>query len=208
VGEQHEFRFRTRDGRLIDGLVSSNPIPGPAGEYLGTVAFVTDLTERKRSSETLARSERHYRTLVELTGTGYVVIDLQGRVLDANAEYVRLAGQQRLEELLGRSVVEWTAEYDRERNAREVAASLPRGGVSNLEVDYQHADGRIIPILINAAIIDDPERGKVIQALCRDVSSRRAAEQALRESQDRYALSVEGASAGIWDWDIATGTVF
>ncbi len=208
VGEQHEFRFRTRDGRLIDGLVSSNPIQGPAGEYLGAVAFVTDLTERNRASETLARSERHYRTLVELTGTGYVIIDLQGRVLDANAEYVRLAGHGRLEELLGRSVVEWTAEYDRARNAREVEASLPRGGVTNLEVDYRHPDGRIIPVLINAAIIDDPERGKVFQALCRDMSSRRAAEQALRESEDRYALSVEGASAGIWDWDVATGTVF
>src|SRR4051794_25816865 len=70
-----------------------------------------DLTERKRMEEALQNSEDKYRTLVETTATGYLIIDSDGKVLDANAEYVRLTGHKTLQEILGRSVTEWTAPH-------------------------------------------------------------------------------------------------
>ena len=75
-------------------------------------------TERKQAEEDLRESEEKYRTLLETTNTGFVLTDLTGKVLDANDEYARLTGHERRDEILGRSIVEWTAAYDKERNAK------------------------------------------------------------------------------------------
>ena len=76
---------------------------------------------RKRDEQALRASEINYRTLVEMTGTGYLILDLQGRVLDANQEYVRMTGHGELREIIGRSVIEWTAEKAKQWNAEAVA---------------------------------------------------------------------------------------
>ena len=66
-----------------------------------------------RQMEELKESRDKYSALIETTSTGFVILDSQGRVLDANAEYVRLSGHRELREILGRPVTEWTAEYER-----------------------------------------------------------------------------------------------
>jgi PAS domain S-box-containing protein len=58
-----------------------------------------------------------YRLLIEAADTGFVILDEAGQVLDANAEYVRLSGRERLEQILGRPVTQWTTLEHRERNA-------------------------------------------------------------------------------------------
>ena len=191
------------DGEERHLLGNVIPLRDEAGRARGAVAAFVDITARRGIEEALRASERKYRTLVDLTSTGYVIIDSEGRVLDANAEYVRLTGHRELAEIRGRSVTEWTAPYDVERNAAEVRAAARVGSVTNLEVDYQHAGGAVVAIEINAAIQDD---GTIV-ALCRDVTSRRQAAEALRRSEERYALAASSAHAGVWDWNVRTGEV-
>jgi len=69
----------------------------------------------------LRESENKYRTLVETTDTGFVILDEKGRVLDANLEYVHLTGHASLEEIAGRSVIEWTAAYEKDKNEEAVS---------------------------------------------------------------------------------------
>src|ERR1039458_4421613 len=82
---------------------------------------------RQRAEQALQESERKYKTLVETTATGFVILDEGGRVLDANAEYVRMSGHRTLEEIRGRAVVEWTAVHDRVRNAEAVVDCMRCG---------------------------------------------------------------------------------
>ena len=119
-----------------------------------------------------------YRQLVETTGTGYVILDGHGGIVDANAEYLRISGHRTLEEVLGRTVMEWTAPYDVDRNANEVEKCYRQGFVRQLEIDYVHADGEIIPIDINATCLDT-EDGRQIVCLCRDITERRAGPERL-----------------------------
>jgi len=48
-----------------------------------------------------------------------------------------------VDEILGREVIDWTAPYDLERNRNEVINCFKNGSIKNLEIDYQHADGKI-----------------------------------------------------------------
>ena len=157
--------------------------------------LVTDRTQA------LGESEAKYRYLIETTDTGYLILDGQGRVVDANAEYVRISGHQALSEILGRSVVEWTAPYDRERNAREAEKCLQEGAVRQLDVDYVGPSGNLIPVEINASVIDT-KQGKRILALCRDVTERRRAETALKQSHDELHALYQGMDDGVLVADI------
>ena len=135
-----------------------------------------------RNEQTLKESEAQYRTLIDTTGTGYVVVDEQGRVLDANAVYIHMAGYNELEEIRGRSVVEWTAPYDLEKNARAVRECFFKGFIRNFDVDYRDSSGRITPIEINATVVNKKDSVQIV-TLCRDISGRRKAEEALRASE-------------------------
>lgn len=150
------------------------------------------------AEEALRESEAKYRALVETTGTGYVFLDELGHVTDANQEYVRLTGHQALEEILGRQVTEWTAPYDRARNAAEVALCFARGSVRNLEIDYIDFEGRITPIEINATVYSTPAGPRIV-TLCKGIAERRKAERALRESEARLRAIFERASVGMFD---------
>jgi len=121
-----------------------------------------------------------FRNLLAAIGSGYVVLDEQGRVIEANNEYLRLTGRSDLGEIVGRSVVEWTAPHDRARNARAVRNCLKTGLVRGLELDYLRPDGRTQPIEISAAIMPTPT-GKRILSLCRDLTDRRRTDRLMTQ---------------------------
>lgn len=192
--EHYEMRVITKSGEVRYFELRATIIT-----YQGAPAVldnIIDITERKAAEEALRESETKYRNLVEATGTGYLIVDTQGRVIDANAEYVRLTGRNSLEEIKGHSVLEWTADYDVERNAEEVRKCAETGMVRNLEIDYITPDGRIIPIEINARVVET-RQGRVILTLCKDITERRKAESALKESEERFRLIAETASDAI-----------
>ncbi|OGV71488.1 MAG: hypothetical protein A3K19_31245 [Lentisphaerae bacterium RIFOXYB12_FULL_65_16] len=143
-----------------------------------------DLTERRKAEEALSHREMLYQTLVETTRTGYVVLDEVGRVLDANPEYVRLTGHKDLSEIRGRSVIDWTADYEKEKNARAVEKCARDGQVRDLEIDYVDSRGQVTPIEINATVVETDGARRIL-TLCRDITERRRAEAALKRERDR-----------------------
>jgi PAS domain S-box-containing protein len=150
--------------------------------------------------EALQQSEQKFKRLIEMTDTGYVILDDQGRVADANLEYLRMTGRQRLDEILGHSVLEWTASNDLERNDRAMRKCLARGFVRSLEIDYVAPDGRVTPIEINATVLR--AAGKVqILTMCRDITDRKRAEDALRESEYFFKESQRAAFTGSYKCD-------
>ena len=183
-----EKRFIRKDGSIMYATVFARCFRRQDGSVDHFLSLVEDITERKRSQEALAESEKKYRLLIETTGTGYVILDGQGRIIDANAEYLRISGHRTLEEILGRTVVEWTAPYDVDRNAKEVEKCYRKGFVRQLEIDYVYPDGKIISIDINATCLDT-EDGRRIVCLCRDITERRQAQEALeRERQSLWRM--------------------
>ncbi len=152
--------------------------------------------QSRAGEERLHQVEDKYRALIETTGTGYVILDAQGTVLDANAEYMRLTGRGSLEEIIGRSVDEWTAEADRRRNAMEVALCFKRGFARDLEISYVDTDGNETPIELNATVVDSGQ-GPRILTVCRNITHRRAAEEQLRRNEEDLLATLESTADGI-----------
>ena len=191
----HEFMSIRKDGSTFPLITYHVPIVHE-NKITGMRGIGIDISERKRAEEALRESEEKYRNLVEITGTGYVILDKTGRVITANQEYVRLTGRSTLAEVERRPVTDWTASYDVERNVREIETIFTKGHVRDFKVDYQKPDGTIQPIEINASVIQS-ESEPIILTLCRDINERKKLETALRESEEKYRTLVNRANDAI-----------
>lgn len=198
----YEYKLITKQGDEIHAIINTKLI-----DYHGEPAIlgiVTDITKSKHIEEEIRKSEEKYRRLVETTGTGYVVLNTKGQVIDANAEYIRLTGRKTLSQILGHNVIEWTAPHDLKRNAIEVRKCFETGFVRNLELDYIWKDGTITPIEINATVVTGPKEKQII-TICRDISERKTAERIFKEREEKYRKLMETANDAIFLADAKTG---
>ena len=156
------------------------------------------------SQEAFCKSEEQYRALVEATETGYAILDRRGKVLDANVHYAKLTGHNTLQEILGRSVAEWTAPYDVERITEEFKKCAEKNFARHLRMDYVDKSGNIIPVEMNSTSIPSAE-GAVILALCVDISERKRTEDVLKESEMRFRSIFEHTGVGVAQVESHTG---
>ena len=192
--ENVELTLRKKNGEFINTVAGGEMFVMDGQRYI--LSFFFDITERKKAENMLRESEDIYRTLVETTDTGYVIIDTEGRVIDANAEYVRFTGHTGLDEIRGRTVIEWTADYEKEKNAEAVAKCARDGYIRNLQIDYIDKYGTITPVEINATIVEK-NGTPLILALCRDIMERKRAEEELRRSRDELEIRVQKRTADL-----------
>ncbi|MFA5213536.1 MAG: PAS domain S-box protein, partial [Methanoregula sp.] len=188
----YKGRFIKPTGEEIYFHGMSEPVR--SGDELVFHGVLLDITAQERAERALHASEEQYRSLVETTGTGYVIIDKDGRVITANQEYVRLTGRSTLAEIQGSAVTSWTAPYDLDRNTSEVVNCIRNGKVRGLEIDYQKPDGTIQPVEINASVIQS-DSGQTILTLCRDITRRRSVAKALEKEQEFTRLLLDTSPA-------------
>lgn len=196
-----EVRYLRMDGTPV--WVQSAVSPFQYQKQFAGLVILRDITEQKKMETAIRDSEEKYRTLVETTGTGFVILNSEGCVLDANPEYVRLTGYETLEEITGRSVTEWTAGYEREKNAEAVRQCIRDGYIRNLEIDYCGRDGSITPIEINATVLQAAGSG-IILTLCRDITMRKRQEDELL----RLKISTDRSSDEIFWMDFAGNILY
>ena len=196
-----------KGGREYWVELSVAPIRDPRGRTTHYFINQRDITDRKRVDTQLRLADLRYRSITRATGTGFAEVDPHGIIIDANEEFIRLTGRKHPSEVIGHSVLEWTAPHDLERNAVEVAKCAATGHVRGLEIDYIAPDSTIIPVEISAVTIEELGAPRII-SFCRDISDRRRADADLRASEERYRRIVETAHEGLWIVDANWKTTF
>ncbi len=166
----------------------------PSGEI---IAIYDDVTEQKQMEGSLADSEEKYRTLIEGTSEGYWGLDSLHKTSDVNPALCDMLGYTR-EEMIGRS----PHDFVDEENLKIFKYQMGRIGSTlhrSYEIMLKKKSGECIPVWFNATTIrDDRGEFKGAYSLITDISKRKSAEDALRESEERFRAIFETAQDSIF----------
>lgn len=186
--QQAFVAFETFFGKAAQEKMEMEVAALPFQEFRSLAKAANEMVAEQRTMEDgLRKSEEKYRVLIESTGTGFVKIDGEGRVLEANQDYVRLSGHQDVSDIVGRRVFEWTADYDLARNREAIKECVWLGFVRHLQIDYVDGQGNFTPVEINGTAVYNEGRCEIL-TICHDVSGRKLLEEQLRQAQKMEAI--------------------
>jgi PAS domain S-box-containing protein/putative nucleotidyltransferase with HDIG domain len=188
-----ETTHTTKNGKTIPVEIKSSLVTYQGKQAILSIA--RDITERKRTQEALTL----FRSLIDHINDAIEVIDPEtGRFLDANEQACLALGYTR-EEFLTLTVPEINPVVAG-RSWKETMEELRRSGFLIRESQHRRKDGSIIPVEINSNYIR-LDRDYVLTVV-RDITERKQAEKALRESAEQYRILTNTAMDGFLKLDL------
>jgi diguanylate cyclase (GGDEF)-like protein/PAS domain S-box-containing protein len=196
-----------KDGSTFHVALLSDVVADASGQPLGMVTMCEDITERRQVEEAVRESEERYRSVVEAARDVIMTASLDGTITSLNPAFERTTGWPR-EQWIDKSFA-GLLHPDELAEAMSNVARMARGeSPPNTERRVRTASGGWVTFEVTST--PQVRDGRVIGFLtvARDVTERDRAARALRESEERYALAVQGTNDGIWDWDLERDQVY
>ena len=170
------------------------------GEPVAILATNTDITERKRAEEVRQDLEEQWRAAFEANPTMYFIIDAAGTIQSVNPVGAEQLGW-RVSQLIGQPVLNVFYEADRafvQGNAEQ--AFMQPGRVMRWKARKVRKDGTMLWVResANAVVL---RNGPVLLVACEDITERQHAEEALRESEERFRTLVKFSFDVYWESD-------
>ena len=194
-----------KDGLLIYVSVTTSPIQDVAGKIIGASTISRDITERKQAETALRDSEENYRKLVELSPDG-ILIECEGKYVYLNSAAVEIFGARTQGQIIGKAPQD-VVHPDFHEALREHLQELHSGREAPLhELRLIRVDGSLVDV--EATAIPFVYRGKpAFQVVVRDITERKRAEEALRQSEAGLARAQRIARLGSWELDLRMQTL-
>ncbi|MGE5228321.1 MAG: PAS domain S-box protein [Deltaproteobacteria bacterium] len=200
-----ESRFRRRDGSELWSNYSATPVFDAADRHVANFGMYTDITERRHAEDALRESEERFRTLADNAPLLIWVMDADGGLRFINRAYREFFGVTE-EQVRGRGWHILLHPDDQERYVdgvltatRERRPFRGEARVRNASGEWRWIDSHGMPRFSDSGTF----LGMVGSSP--DITDRKRAEEALRDSQRRLQIATAAADLGIYDWDLRTG---
>jgi len=180
------------------------PVVDKNGDIIGISGYTIDISERKKSEVQL----RMQNAAFESFALAMIITDSNGSIQWANPAFSELTGYQ-TDEVIGQNpslLHSWKQDKNFHSLMRQTIESgkIWRGELENKRKDGStyYEEETITPVF--------NEKGEILNfiAIKIDITHRKAIEEALRLSEQRWQFALEGSGDGIWDWNVATNEVF
>ncbi len=182
-----ENRFIDRQGKLH---VFSSVITKIEYDNKPALQFIVrDITRQKKAIEDLLKKEKQYGTLFSLSPNGILIEDKNGKILDVNPAFCELLGYER-SELMG-AHVKILAHPDARGQVKKNIERILNGEQLNHTEKSLKKDGTISYVHLNERSFDLPNGQTGIICIAEDITERIRAEEALKESEQKYRLLIE-----------------
>jgi PAS domain S-box-containing protein len=185
---QYEYRFIRKDGALLFVEAFSSLI-----EYDGEHALeilIIDRTEREEAEAKQRETENLYRVLIETSPDAITLTDLEGNLIMANKQAIKMHGCETEEELLGRAAIEMIIPRDRELAMVNLQKTLTEGAIRDVEYTMIRMDGTEFPAELSASLLRDSDgQPKAFMGIVRDITKRKRADSQLKTSTDALGRS-------------------
>jgi PAS domain S-box-containing protein len=197
--EQADVRFHRKDLSTLWGLLSATQINADNGSYAGTLAMVTDITDRRLAELALRHSSQRLASVFNAVTNGLVVLDSAGHVLESNAAAARLLGHS-----AGRAAPQWHGVHEDgtpfTQTEHPVQQALSSGqSVRDVVMGVAHPDGRTSWLSVNAEPMRDEQGASLmVVASLTDISYRKRIEDELRHNEHRLQEIINMLPIGLF----------
>ncbi|HAX77544.1 MAG TPA: hypothetical protein DCY88_17335, partial [Cyanobacteria bacterium UBA11372] len=164
-----------------------------------------EITERKLVEKTLAETELHNRYLLDRCPIGLALCRMDGKLVYINPAYAAIMGRT-VEETLNLADWDITPEKYIQQEQMQLVSLMKTGQYGPYEKEYIHKDGHLVPVVL-AGLIVEKDGEQFIWSYVQDISDRKQAEAALRQSEERYRSLVTATSQIVWVLDAQGQTI-
>jgi PAS domain S-box-containing protein len=206
------YQLRVPGGETMGvmALFAKHPISPIEDALLDSISSAVGYVIRQTLAEDALRdSETRFRTMFDHSNVGKLFAAPNGNLMKTNRAFAEMLGY-RIEEIQDVNFLELTHPDD-SATSREIVRSLLSGEQTSHRIDkrYIHKNGGIIWADTNIVLYRDG--GGIPQYFIVSVvniTDRKHAEEAKRESDERYAMVLSAVNDGFWDWAVPTGDAF
>jgi len=203
VVKSYETVRRRKDGNHIDIALTVSPIFDAEGGIVGASAIARDITERKRAEDAVQEGEMRYRRIVETTNEGVWLLDSKLHTCYVNRQMAEMLGYEP-QEMVGRSVLDFYFLADVEHK-RQALSRRQQGVREQLDERLRRRDGSVLWVRMAATpVFKDNGEFDGAMAMMSDITEGKLAEEALRQSEERFRLAAQAGKMYAYEWDIAT----
>jgi len=199
--DHYETKRVTKTGKMIDVSFTVSPITDKSGKIIGLSAISRDITQEKAAEKALARSESQLSMITTNMADIICQASIDGVYIYVSPSVKSVLGYTP-QDLIGKSIFEWIHPDDLERVTSCMNDVSRKSMTKFIQHRYMNADGSYVWLGTKGTPIFDT-RGAVSGFVCnsRDITNQKNAEDALRESEEKYRTLIESAKDPIALYD-------